>query len=78
MRYHWRGNSLVIVHNFDSAPREIRLKTDKYDDARLVNLLVNDESRADDNGVHTIALEAYGYRWFRVGNLDYSLQRQRI
>lgn len=78
MRYHWRGNSLVILHNFDSAPQEIRLKIDKNDDARLVNLLVNDESRADENGIHRIALEAYGFRWFRVGNLDYSLHRQRI
>jgi maltose alpha-D-glucosyltransferase/alpha-amylase len=78
MRYDWRGNSLVIVHNFDSTPLEIRLKTDKDDDGRLVNLLVNDESRADANSNHRMALEAYGYRWFRVGNLNYSLQRKRI
>jgi maltose alpha-D-glucosyltransferase/alpha-amylase len=78
MRYHWLGNALVVVHNFDGMPQEIRLKTDKEHEARLVNLLVNDESRADSSGYHKMALEAYGYRWFRVGNLDYSLQRERM
>jgi maltose alpha-D-glucosyltransferase/alpha-amylase len=78
MRYNWRGNSLIIIHNFDGTPQEIRIKTNKGDDGRLANLLVNDESRADTSGHHRIALEAYGYRWFRVGNLNYSLQRKRI
>jgi hypothetical protein len=44
--------------------------------ARLVNLLAEDHSRAK-SGVHRLALEAYAYRWFRVGGLAYVLERER-
>ena len=43
----------------------------------LVNLLVKDESNADGKGFHRVALEAYGYRWYRVGDLNYALHRSR-
>jgi maltose alpha-D-glucosyltransferase/alpha-amylase len=69
---------LILVHNFDERPYEIRIKAASEADHRLVNLLVNDESRADGQGNHKIALEAYGYRWFRVGDLNYSLQQTRV
>jgi maltose alpha-D-glucosyltransferase/alpha-amylase len=78
MQYDWRGNSLVVIHNFDEKPHEARLKIEAEGADRLVNLLVNDESRADKKGNHNIALEAYGYRWFRVGLLNYSLQQTRV
>lgn len=42
----------------------------------LTNLLVENESRAQQNGSHRIAIEEFGYRWFRVGGLGYALQRQ--
>jgi maltose alpha-D-glucosyltransferase/alpha-amylase len=41
----------------------------------LVNLLGQDHSRAGDNGRHRVCLEGYGYRWYRVGGLDYLLKR---
>ena len=44
----------------------------------LVNLLSEDHSQADDRGKHTLLLEAYGYRWYRVGGLDYLLKRSDI
>ena len=78
MRYDWRGNSLVLVHNFDERPQEVRLKIQTEKDNRLVNLLVNDESHPDDNGTHKLSLEAHGYRWFRLGNLNYRLQETRV
>ena len=43
---------------------------------RLVDLIAEDESRAE-RGTHRMALDAYGYRWFRVGGLNYALQRAR-
>ena len=30
------------------------------------------------DGTHEIALEGYGYRWFRVGGLDYLLNRSEV
>ena len=35
-------------------------------------------SRANESGKHRIMLEGYGYRWYRVGGLDYLLRRSDI
>ncbi|HYY24212.1 MAG TPA: alpha-amylase family protein [Candidatus Udaeobacter sp.] len=77
IRYDWRGNSLVVVHNFSDKPCEARIKPGSEGADRLVNLLVKDESTADATGTHRIALEAYGYRWYRVGGLNHIIQRRR-
>jgi maltose alpha-D-glucosyltransferase/alpha-amylase len=80
MRYDWRNNSVLFVHNLDSKPREISfsagLKGEKGN--RLINLLTDEHSRADASGRHHLLLEAYGYRWYRVGGLDYLLERSDI
>ena len=44
----------------------------------LVNLLADDHSRADASGRHCVLLEGYGYRWSRVGELDYLLVRSEV
>jgi maltose alpha-D-glucosyltransferase/alpha-amylase len=77
MRYDWQGNSLIVIHNFDEKPHETRIKPGVEGGEKLVNLLVKDESQADGRGFHRIALEAYGYRWYRVGSLNYILRRER-
>jgi maltose alpha-D-glucosyltransferase/alpha-amylase len=80
IRYDWRNNSVLFVHNFDSKPREISFSPGIPGDegALLVNLLSEDHSRADAAGKHSILMEAYGYRWYRVGGLDYLLKRSDI
>ena len=40
--------------------------------------LSEDHSQADERGKHTLVMEAYGYRWYRVGGLDYLLKRSDI
>jgi len=40
--------------------------------------LAEDHSEADGRGQHKLVLEPYGYRWFRVGGLDYLLKRSDI
>ena len=80
IRYDWRNNSVLFVHNLDSIPREIAFSTGLSGDQGrlLVNLLSEDHSGAADNGKHHLLLEAYGYRWYRVGGLDYLLKRSEI
>jgi maltose alpha-D-glucosyltransferase/alpha-amylase len=81
MEYEWRNNSVLILHNLMSEPREIRFRlTSKSagDRNHLINLLSDDHSQADENGRHCIVLEPYGYRWFRVGGLDYLLRRSDV
>jgi maltose alpha-D-glucosyltransferase/alpha-amylase len=80
LRYDWRNNSVMFLHNFEGMPREVTFTVGLEGDAGhlLVNLLSNDHSRADEDGRHCILLEAYGYRWYRVGGLDYLLRRTEI
>jgi maltose alpha-D-glucosyltransferase/alpha-amylase len=80
MRYDWRNNSVLFVHNLDEKPREITFSAEVEGDAGklLVNLLAEDHSHADARGRHTLVLEPYGYRWYRIGGLDYLLRRSDI
>jgi maltose alpha-D-glucosyltransferase/alpha-amylase len=65
------------MHNLSSKPQEVHLSVQDDDEAdcTLVNLLSEDHSFPEKNGRHTILLEPYGYRWFRVCGLDYLLKR---
>jgi maltose alpha-D-glucosyltransferase/alpha-amylase len=83
MRYDWRNNWVLFIHNFDARPREIAFSVGlKGEDAEhgklLINLLAEDHSRADHGGRHSLVIEGYGYRWYRVGGLDYLLRRTEI
>jgi maltose alpha-D-glucosyltransferase/alpha-amylase len=73
--YEWRGNRVVVLHNFSRRPLEITLRVKGDGGDMLTNLLAENESRAQKDGAHRIALEEYGYRWFRVGGLGYALRR---
>ena len=75
MRYDWRNNSVLMVHNFSGIPTEVKFAADATFDVQLVNLLSDDHSTPDASGKHSILLEPYGYRWFRIGGLDYLLKR---
>jgi maltose alpha-D-glucosyltransferase/alpha-amylase len=83
MRYDWRNNSVLFVHNLDSKPREVAFSVGLEGEAGehgrlLVNLLSEDHSRADRDDRHCLVIEPYGYRWYRVGGLDYLLRRIEI
>jgi maltose alpha-D-glucosyltransferase/alpha-amylase len=75
IRYDWRNNSVVFMHNLGASPCEVRLDVGVENSQCLVNLLSSDSSTAEANGKHCILLESYGYRWYRVGGLDYLLER---
>jgi len=80
MRYDWRNNSVLFLHNFASEPREFEFATGLGNEKAdlLVNLLTADHSRAGRNGKHRVCLEGYGYRWYRCGGLDYLLNRSEF
>jgi maltose alpha-D-glucosyltransferase/alpha-amylase len=80
MRYAWRNNWVLFVHNFDAKPHEISFSVGLNHEAErlLVNLLAEAHSHGDEHGKHRLVIEAYGYRWYRVGGLDYLLQRSEI
>ena len=80
IRYDWRGNAALFIHNLSALPLEIRLTAgaEGTHDSLLVNLLADGDSAALEDGRHCILLEPYGYRWYRVGGLDYLLRRHDV
>jgi len=80
IRYDWRNNSVLFLHNLSGVPREVSFEVGVSGQTAdlLVNLLSEDHSRANEGGRHRVLLEAYGYRWYRVGGLDYLLRRTEI
>ena len=80
VRYDWRRNSVLVIHNLGAEAREITIDpgAEGSHDSLLVNLLAGDHSRPDKRGRHRILMEAYGYHWYRVGGLDYLLRRSEV
>jgi maltose alpha-D-glucosyltransferase/alpha-amylase len=77
MRYEWRDNSVICVHNLSPIPREVSFSvgTGQEQACSLINLLSDDHSQPTEGNMHRILLEPYGYRWYRVCGLDYLLRR---
>jgi len=66
MRYTWKNKILLIWHNFHEKSLELVVPEKMAGATRIADLMSNIESVVDENGRHTITLEAYGYRWFRA------------
>lgn len=62
------------LHNFGAEACTVKFRSG----CRLINLLSDDHSRPGADGRHAVVLEPYGYRWYRVGGLDYLLTRSEI
>lgn len=64
----WEGTTVVLIHNFASEPRSVRIDVGTpscHND--LVNLLDEEDARtAVDGGCLELTLEGYGFRWFRL------------
>src|SRR5262249_17074018 len=59
VRYDWRNNWVLFVHNLGSKPREITFSVGLDEEhakhgERLINLLAEDHSHADENGRHRL------------------------
>ncbi|HZQ59988.1 MAG TPA: alpha-amylase family protein [Casimicrobiaceae bacterium] len=79
LRYDWLDNSVLMLHNFAARPCELRFDVGVGERGRLlVNLLAEDHSEADADGVHCVMLDGFGYRWYRVGGLDDLLNRAEV
>jgi maltose alpha-D-glucosyltransferase / alpha-amylase len=71
--YDWQGRRLITLHNFAREPQQISLHVPGTDAQLLVNLQVGEDSHGTKAGTHRLAIEEYGYRWFRVGAPKYSM-----
>ena len=75
IRFDWRGNSVLTIHNFDGSPHEVFVDPGVEGGEQLSDLMLPMESYADDDGRHRIALDALEYGWYRVGGLDYAVHQ---
>ncbi|NMO17040.1 alpha-amylase family protein [Pyxidicoccus fallax] len=65
LRYDWRGESLVTLHNLSGKACEVSFSPGGPP-SRLVHALSDAHSPPGKNGRHRVTLEGYGYRWFRM------------
>jgi maltose alpha-D-glucosyltransferase/alpha-amylase len=75
LRFDWRGNTVVVLHNFSEEPRDFLLKLDGFDEP-LIDLLADHHLKPQKAGLYSVMLEPYGYRWYRAGGLDYVFERR--
>jgi maltose alpha-D-glucosyltransferase/alpha-amylase len=69
-RSDWQGSTVVAVHNL--AGHDVKTTLPIEEDGTLVDLL----GAEDLEPPFELALEPYGYRWYRVGGLEYALRRR--
>jgi maltose alpha-D-glucosyltransferase/alpha-amylase len=77
LRYDWRNNAVLLLHNFEPNALSVTFGAGSANGGFLANVLSDDHSRANGRGQHRVEMEGYGYRWYRVGGLDYILRRER-
>ena len=68
-RCDWEDSTVVVVHNFDGAPREVRVAVGRNEgDQEAVDLLDSGAGvhRLTGRGDLDVKLEGYGHRWFRI------------
>jgi maltose alpha-D-glucosyltransferase/alpha-amylase len=75
IEYVWRGTSLVCLHNLAGHPVEVSLRPSTDERGILANVITDELSEAGRDGIHRIDLDAYDYRWYRVGGLEYAIER---
>jgi maltose alpha-D-glucosyltransferase / alpha-amylase len=75
MHFSWQGSSLIILHNFDEKAHEVNLNMKLDHETDLVDLMDNKIIKHE-NSHFRINMEAYGYRWFRTGDLSHLMQKR--
>ncbi|HEY0738927.1 MAG TPA: alpha-amylase family protein [Herpetosiphonaceae bacterium] len=71
-RYEWQGGVVIAVHNLADESCSVTLDLSDYDAGHLIDLLSDQDYQRFDGGEHTLKLEGYGYRWFRVDGLRHT------
>ena len=65
-RMSWEGNTSVALHNLGAQPCRVRVELADDEAGELVDLFGNKVYEPDTGENRMFALDAYGYRWFRL------------
>jgi maltose alpha-D-glucosyltransferase / alpha-amylase len=63
--YNWNDCFMLAAHNFSDKPCEILIPAKIVGNRKLTDLMKRDEIEPDEKQQLSIALDSYGYRWFR-------------
>lgn len=66
IRYDWKGRGLIMVHNFSPEPQNVQINTGKKASNQLRVLQDSTTVKTNPEGILTVQLPPYGYRWYRV------------
>jgi maltose alpha-D-glucosyltransferase/alpha-amylase len=75
LRYDWRGVAFVTVHNFADKKQTVRFDVNTKDGGSLFDVFDEDHSKANAAGYHTLKLEPYMHKWYRVSGSDTTPKR---
>jgi maltose alpha-D-glucosyltransferase/alpha-amylase len=75
LRYSWRDNDVLALHNFLDETVEIAVQLGGDAGKTLVSLFTDARSEQP-RGRHKLVLEPYGYQWYRMGGLGYALDQR--
>jgi maltose alpha-D-glucosyltransferase/alpha-amylase len=78
LRYDWRETSIITLHNLSNQEQKVRLRVGTPRDEILVEVFDGRHSRRQNDGQHRITLDAYAWRWYRVGAPDNVLDRSDL
>jgi maltose alpha-D-glucosyltransferase/alpha-amylase len=70
LRFDWRDRTVITLHNFDEQPHTAHLRL--IGETTLVGMTKPIDIHAAKNGHFEIALEALGYCWLRLRELEYA------
>jgi maltose alpha-D-glucosyltransferase/alpha-amylase len=73
--FEWRGSAVLTLHNFDEKAQEAMFRFEREEGASLFSLLDGEDLTGAHGGTHRVTVDGYGYRWYRVGGMNYALQR---
>ena len=71
-------NAVITVHNFADAPQTVHFDVGLADSGMLCDVFDDDHSRADATGHHTLHLDPYMHKWYRVGGPDTTPRRTAL
>jgi len=67
IRYDYNGQSLVILHNFSDKPRKGSIAAGSW--KTLYDLMPDPQDQKPQSGKFSVALDGYGYKWYRVDHI---------
>ena len=78
LRFEWRRTALLTLHNVSGRSTRVQFTAGAAGDRLLVSIFDDAHSRAQSDGNHHVALDPYGWKWFRVGGADNTLERSPL